>query len=194
MAKELEILFDSKARPKVLNLFFQNPETAFSSKEVAKKSQIDSRVARKELERLRKIKLLLRKKQKKHFFYILNPKSPILEELRSLVMSTVPISFREVKKIFARVPRIKLLFVSGFFLEEKRSPVDVLIVGDNISRAKISKAIKNIESHTGKELRWTSMNLKEFNYRFQINDRFLNDILSRKNKIIINKIKWTGVC
>jgi hypothetical protein len=194
MAKELEKLFDSKARPKVLNLFFQNPEAAFKSKEVAKKSQIDSRVARKEMEKMRKIKLLLRKKQKKQFFYSLNPKFPFLEELKSLVMSTAPISFREVKKIFARVPRIKLLFVSGSFVEEKRSPVDVLIVGDNISRSKISKAIKNIESYTGRDLRWTSMNLKEFNYRFHINDRFLNDILSHKNKIIINKIKWTGVC
>lgn len=192
MAKELEILLGSKSRPKVLNLFFQNKEAEFTSKEVAKKCQISSKAAKMELEKMQKIHLLLRKKQKKFVYYNLNLKFPFLPELRSMVISASPILFGEAKIVFKKVPRVKLLFLSGEFLKERKSPVDVLFVGDNISQNNISKAIKKIESDIGKELRWTAMNLKEFNYRFNINDRFLGDILSRKNKIIINKIRWTG--
>ena len=193
MAKELEILFDSKARPKIINLFFQNMETYFTPKEVAKKTQANSRIVKRELEKLRKIKILLRSRQKKQVFYNVNPNFPFLEELKSFITVASPVSFNDVKKSFAKASKVKILFLSGCFLDEQRSPIDVLIVGDNISGSQISRAIKNIESKTGKELRWSSMTLKEFNYRFQINDRFLSDILNHKNKILINKIKWTGV-
>lgn len=192
MAKELETLFDSKARPKILNLFFQNPEEVFSSKDVAKKCQITPTLAKKELEKLQKIRLLLRQKQKKFVLYNLNPKFPFLRELREMITSASPVSFEETKKVFKNIPRLKLMFVSGEFLKESRSPVDILLVGNNIPQSKISKAVQKVESEAGKDLRWASMNLKEFNYRSNINDRFLSDILTHKHKIILNKIKWSA--
>ena len=51
MARELEVLFNSKAMPKILNLFFQNEERGFRVKEVAKRCQIHSKTVKKELEK-----------------------------------------------------------------------------------------------------------------------------------------------
>ncbi len=189
MAKELEILFNSKSLPKVLQLFFQNQDHIFSAKEVAKRCQLNINTTKKELEKLKKINLLEQKKQKKQKYYLLNSKFSFLNELKAMVLSAPTFSLNEIKKSFERISKIKLLLVSGFFLQENKSPVDFLIVGDGVSGFKISKIIRKIESNTGKELRWGLMTEKEFDYRFQINDRFLRDILSHRHKKIIEKKK-----
>lgn len=188
--KELEILFDSKIRPKILNFFFQNLEGRFTLKELSKKLQQSSRTLKREIDKLLKIKIISKKKEKKETYYFVNLKWPYLEQLRSFIVNASPISLGDVKKILDRIPRVKILIISGCFLEDRKAPTDILIVGDNVPMLKISKAIKKIESETGKEIRWTVMNLNEFEYRFQINDRFLKDIFSQKYKIIVNKIKW----
>lgn len=190
MAKELEILFNSKIRPKILNLFFQNPQQNFTLKEVSKKLQQSPRTIKKEIEKLLKIKILSKKKEKKEIRYFLNQNWYLLEQLKSFIVSASPISLGEVKKTLKKIPRVKILFITGCFLDEKKAPSDILVVGDNVPMLKVSRAIRRIESNTGREIRWTVMNLKEFEYRYQINDRFLRDILSQKYKIIINKIKW----
>lgn len=189
MAKELENLFDSKVKPRILNLFFQNPERNFNVKEVAKKCNINTRVAKRELEKLRKIKLLEREKQKKQIIYNINYHFPYLPELKSLVLSASPVSFKDVEKSFQKVPRIKLLLVSGFFLQDRKSSTDILIVGDNIPKSKVSNAIKKIESKMGKELQWTLMSQEEFDYRYKINDRFIKNIFNHRHKKIIDKLK-----
>lgn len=189
MAKELEILFNSKARPKILQLFFQNEDYLFSSKDVTRRCQINSNIARSELEKLRKINLLERKKQKKKPFYILNNKFSFFNELKAMIQSAPIMSLREIKKTFEKIPHIKLFLVSGTLLQEKKSPVDILVVGDGVSNSKVSRAIRKTESNTGKELQWSLMTEKEFEYRSQINDRFLKDILSHRHKKIIEKIK-----
>lgn len=189
MAKELETLFNSKARPKILQLFFQNDDYFFTTKDVAKRCQVNRNIAKKEIEKLKKINLLEQKKQKKKKFYILNKKFPFLNELKAMLSSAPIISLREIKKVFEKIPRIKLFLASGVLLQEKKSPIDILVVGDNLPTSKISKAIRKIESNIGKELQWTLMTQKEFEYRFQINDRFLKDILNHRYKKIIEKLK-----
>lgn len=189
MARELEVLFNSKARPKILQLFFQNEEKVFCVRDVSKRCQVSRNIVKRELEKLMKINLLERKKQKKKNFYILNNKFLFFNELKAMILSAPIISLREIKKVFERIPKVKLLLVSGVLLQEKKSPVDILIIGDSLPTSRISKFIKRIESNIGKELQWTIMNQKEFEYRFQINDRFIKDIFSTRHKKIIEKIK-----
>ena len=150
MAKELQILFESKAKPRILNLFFQNPEKFFETKEVAKRCNINSRVVKKELEKFKNIKLLERKRQKKQTIYSIDPRFPFLGELKAMVLSASPVSSKEIERVFQKIPRIKLLLASGAFLQEKKSPTDILIVGNNVTKSKVSAAIRKIESNTRK--------------------------------------------
>lgn len=189
MAKELENLFDSKARPRILNFFFQNPEKDFGAKEISKKCNLNIRIAKKELEKFYKIKLLLRQKQKKQTIYNINSKFPYLLELKTLILSASPVSSKDVEEAFGKIPRIKLLLVSGIFMQENKSSTDVLIAGDNIPRSKVLNAIKKIESSTGREIQWTLMSQEEFNYRYQISDRFIKNIFGHRHKKIIDKLK-----
>lgn len=189
MSKELENLFESKAKPRILNFFFQNPEKDFDAKEIAKKCNINIRVARKELDKLHKIKILLRRKQKKKTIYNINSKFPYLVELKTLILCASPVSSKDVERAFEKIPRIKLLLISGIFMQDKKPSTDILIAGDNIPRSKVLNAIKKIESNTGKEIQWTLMSQEEFDYRYKINDRFIKNIFNHRHKKIIDKLK-----
>jgi DNA-binding MarR family transcriptional regulator len=196
--EELEVLFNSKARPRILKLFFQNEEQSFSPKEVAKRCQINLSIIKKELEKLRKINLLQKRTSKEKvkakrnkYFYALNPKFSPLPELRNLILAGPAVSLRELTSLFKKEGGAQLVVISGIFLKEEKSPVDILIVSKRPKKSKIAKVVKKIESQAGKEIRWSLMTIEEFNYRLEINDRFLKDIFDRKYKKIIDKL---GVC
>ena len=189
MARELEVLFNSKAMPKILNLFFQNEERGFRVKEVAKRCQIHSKTVKKELEKLRKISLLQRKSQKNKYFYLLNPKFPFFSELRAMIVHGSPLSLKELSYILKKIKGIKLAVISGIFLKGRRtSSVDLLIVGDKIQKAALSRAIRRIESQMGKEINWCLMTSEEFKYRIEMNDKFLRDIFDFAHRKIIDKL------
>jgi len=51
--EELEILFGSKIRPRILKLFFQNEGEIFDAREIAGRCQINISTVKKELEKLK---------------------------------------------------------------------------------------------------------------------------------------------
>jgi hypothetical protein len=63
--------------------------------------------------------------------------------------------------------------------------VDVLIVGD-VNQSKADKFIAELEKAENKELAYTTMPLDTYQYRLQIKDRFITDILEAKKQVIIN--------
>ena len=189
MVKQLEILFNSTAMPKILRFFFQNEEDVFSLKEVARRCQLPGKIAKKEVEKLKKINFLSKKVQKKKIFYQLNLKFSFLRELQTLILCVLPISLKELESLFKNKKKIKLVVCSGMFLKEEKSPVDLLIAGSKIKKSEISKIIKKIEGDVGKEIRWSLMEVEEFNYRFKMNDRFLKEIFDHSHKKIIDRFK-----
>lgn len=193
--EELEALFSSKARPRILRLFLQNEEQSFNVKEIAKKCQLTQDSVKKELARLKKINLIQKKsfnkdnnQKKEKNFYILNQKFPLINELRSLLLDTPFFSQKELTSLFKKETGLQLVIITGIFLKENRSPVDLLIVSKKQKNSKILRLIKKIESQVGKEIRWSLMTIDEFNYRFGMNDRFLKDIFDHPHKNIIDKI------
>ena len=189
MPKELEALFNSKVRPKILKTFFQNEKALFSLKEIAKRCQIPKKITKKELERLRKIKLFQVKIQKRKRFYSLNPKFLFLSEIRAMIFRMFPLYLADLKSFFRKDKKIKLLVASGIFLQEKKSPADLLFVEDKIKKSRISRKIKKLESEIGKDIKWTLLSGEEFEYRLKMNDRFLRDIFDHAHKKIIDKLK-----
>lgn len=193
--EELEALFSSKARPRILRLFFQNEEQSFNVKEIAKKCQLTQDSVKKELAKLTKINLIQKKsfnkdnnQKKEKNFYILNQKFPLINELRSLLLDTPFFSQKELTSLFKKETGLQLVIITGIFLKENRSLVDLLIVSKKQKNSKILRLIKKIESQVGKEIRWSLMTIDEFNYRFGMNDRFLKDIFDYPHKNIIDKI------
>src|SRR5260370_1359778 len=80
---------------------------------------------------------------------------------------------------------VELPLLPGQVTRGESAGIDVLIVGD-VNQAKVAKFISDLEASENKELRYTVVSLDNYNYRLQINDRFINNILGAKKQVIIN--------
>jgi len=180
----LEALFDSKVKLRLLKLFLYNPEEKFLARVLPKKIQADSRIIRRELELLKKIKFL---NKRKHFYW-LNQKFEFYPELKNLILKSTPASKDKIINWIRKLGRIKLAVISGTLINCDNCRADLLIVG-NINQQKFNKFIANLEAEVGKEINYALMSAEEFNYRHDMFDRFIRSILEGPHEKMINKLR-----
>lgn len=188
MPEILEHLFGSKSRSRMLRFFVLNPGKEISLKELKQKMNIDGRRIRGDINALLKIDFITESTRRREKYYVLNEAFPYYIELRNLFIkaNTYP-QCKELKRI-NEAGRVKLIMISGIFLNYDKSRLDILVVCDDMSRTKLTKAIEMIEAEIGKEVRYMAMTSDELNYRLDMMDRFLIDFLSSPNDIVVNKI------
>jgi len=192
----LETLFDSPVKVKLLKLFLRNPSRFFCQREIAEKTQSDSRNIKRQMKGLFEIgfikkKIVGRRRNKRGggMQFSVNPEFDFYNELRSLVLKSGPASKEKILRRVQKLGRIKLLLLAGIFLNSDNSRVDLFIVGDQMSNKKLSQFFKDLEAEVGREIEFAVMNTKEFYYRFQMFDRFVHDIIEKPNEKLINKLR-----
>lgn len=197
-------LFGSQARVKILRLFLLNPLEAFEAATVAEKSKVRLADVRRELSLLKSAgviadkvftkEVILKRSSKKAptrkrvSGYQLKTTFPLLAPLKNLIVSETPLNRDEIASRFKGVGKIKLLAVSGIFLDEPDARVDVLIVGDNLKKRSIENALKSIEAEVGKELSYGALETAEFLYRISVYDKFVRDVLDFRHDRVIDKL------
>jgi hypothetical protein len=188
MPEILEHLFGSRSRSRMLRFFVLNPGVEISLEDLKEKMNVDGRRVRGDLNMLLKIDFINETSKKKQKFYQLNEAFPYYTELRNLFIkaNTYP-QCKELKRI-NDAGRVKLITISGIFLNYDKARLDILIVCDDMSRTKLAKAIEFIEAEIGKEVRYMAMTSDEMNYRLDMMDRFLIDFLSSPHDVVVNKI------
>jgi hypothetical protein len=81
-----------------------------------------------------------------------------------------------------------MVIVSGVFIQNTDSRVDLLIVGDNLKRTAIDRIVKNMEAEIGKELIFASFETSDFHYRLGMYDKLVRDILDYPHQKLLDKI------
>lgn len=178
-------LFGSPAKIKIMRLFLLNPNDIFSSKNISKRAKISSSSVRSELNSLLKIGFIKRIKKGFSFDSLFSYHKP----LRDLLIGTDFISKDDLLTRFKSVGRLKLLIASGIFIRSIESRVDLLLVGDNLKRNKIDKAIKTLESEIGKELVYAIFSVSEYKYRLSMYDKLICDIIDFPHQVLLDKEK-----
>ncbi len=188
MKNEMELLFGSRARWRIIKFFLLNEHTEFSAKEINQRNKLDWKEAAPVLSQLVKAKFLISKTKGSKNIYILNNKFYFYMELKKLVIksNTYPQceSLRKIKKL----GDVKLGLISGAFINNPKSKTDLLLVADNISRVKMKHLLEDLEAELGKEINYSLMNFQEFKYRTNMFDKFICEILEDPHEIVINKI------
>lgn len=185
----LEQLFESPTRVQVMKLFFRNPEESFLIHEATKMMRANLSKIRKEIGRLERIGLLRSRRisPRKQLFY-LNESFDFFKELKELILRASPVPKDKILKATKGLGKIKLILLSGIFTGSNRSRADLLIVGDNINSRKLNTFIKNLEAEAGTEINCAVMNVEEFNYRYDMYDRFVRDLLEEKCEFLMNRL------
>lgn len=201
MEKALTYLFGSPQKLKMLRLFYRNVDLSFSIADIERYINTPKRVIKNELQRLirvgivnKKIRISAmvgtidgKKSEKVDVFYV-NMDFELFHELKALLMRTDTALGKKLIEIIPRLGKVKLAVLSGFFINNPKSRVDILIVGDNLNKKKIRAFLARLEAETGKSLSYSVMNSEEFKYRTNMFDRFLADILEFPHEKVINKL------
>lgn len=195
-------LFGSDLKIKVLRLFLNKPDETFVLPEIAKRLNASPASLKKQIKELLALNFIKpdskeliiefkNKKQKKTKIkgFRLNKFFPFYWPLKNLILDTPAISREIIVKKLKGAGKLNLIVLAGSFLQDDKSKLDLLVVGDRLSRAKIDKAVKSIESSIARELNYSIMPTDEFKYRRNMRDRFLYDILESPHEKILNKLE-----
>jgi ribosomal protein L19E len=200
----LEKLFGSVAKVKIIKLFLFNPDLAFDVSQAAERAKVSKQVARKEIDNLEKAgfikpraytKEIKRQKnrtiqtfRKRVTGWTLDQKFPYIEAVKTFLSSVNPFKHKDIIDRISRAGKIQLLIISGTFIKDPDSRVDLLVVGDNLKQNQLDNIVKTIESEIGKEIRYAVFETAEFNYRHSMFDKLIRDILDFPHEKIINKL------
>lgn len=190
-------LFGSVAKVKIMKLFLFNPEQVFDNIEISGRTKITSAISRKELNLLNKIKFIRKKsffkeggngRKKRTDGWILDKNFPFLAPVQNLLIESGTLKSDEIVDKLKKIGNLKLLIISGVFIQDMNSRADILIVGDNLNDSSLGRAIHILESEVGRELRYVVFETADFKYRLGIYDKLLRDILDYSHKKLINKL------
>lgn len=197
MDKSIESLFGSKTRIKLLNLFLANPEKSYYVREITRLIDEQVNSVRRELKNLEESKVVKSTSEERKVFYGINQRFKYYIPLRAIFAGTeISENIRKenspefVDKWQERVSRIEdkvdVLVVSGVFVADSESNVDMLLVGDNRG-GKLSAWASDIESQEGRELNYAILANEDFYYRYTTKDTFVSQIFSNSHHVVIDK-------
>lgn len=127
-----------------------------------------------------------RSKQEKKY-YQANTNFILFDEIRSLILKAQILYERDFIHKLQQIGKIKLLILTGIFVNDPHAQVDLLAVG-RINKPRFLKLIKELEGELGQDFNFTLMSLPEFKYRRDMTDIFLYGILEGKKAVIIDEI------
>ena len=197
MDQLLEKLFESVPKVSIMRLFVQNPQNDFTLSNISDRTKIKRRSVQTELVKLVNVGLIKKKiitipdknnKAKKANGYGIDTNFPLLQELRDLIIRSSTASRKRLFIQVKRLGKVKLVVLSGIFINSDRSRTDILIVGDDISKRKLENFLSTVESELGKTVSYTLMETDEFKYRIGMFDRFLRDIFEYPHEKLLNKL------
>ncbi len=199
----LEQLFGSKTRVKLLRLFLNNSSQPYYLRELARhlKTQLNS--VRREvnnLERLgiiKSVKLAVeppaktagskKKKGGSKKYFLADTNFILYPELKALLLKAQLLLERNFVSRVEHLASLKLFILSGIFVGMEGFATDILLVG-SINRKRLAAIVREFEKELNHSINYTVMSIQEFNYRKDITDRFLYDILEGRKIVIVDKL------
>ncbi|MCX6740524.1 MAG: hypothetical protein NTZ49_04835 [Candidatus Parcubacteria bacterium] len=193
----LEQLFGSQTRSKLLQVFLTNPETKYFVRELTRALNSQINAVRRELQNLEDLDIIrvieedkgkeLPKADSKRKFYQVNPKFIIFPELKSIFQKAQFMLEKNFARELKKTGSVYYLALSGFFVGDKESPIDMLVVG-NLEKKSFEKVLRNFEKDFRREINYTFLNKEEFDYRRSVADKFLYSILDANKIVLIDEI------
>lgn len=200
-------LFGSTARVKILRLFLFNPEEVYEGADVTRRVRVSAQTARRELSLLSRIGFIKKRicykdvekkrgngkvlAKKKISGWTINSKFPYLAALETFLFASTPLNNNEVSKRLHKTGNLRLVIVSGVFIQNWDSRLDILIVGSKINKPQLTNTIKEMEAELGKELHYALFSVPDFKYRLSVYDKLIRDVLDYPHETIVDRIGVT---
>lgn len=203
----VEQLFGSKTRVKLLQLFYSNPNRSFYVREITRKIDEQINSVRRELANLLSAGIISSDTTNNRLYYEVNQKYEHYDAFRSIFGGVQLIAAPAAEKTkkaktatnsgvaghdeFKTLGKVDLALFTGWFTRDESAGIDFLLVGD-VNQHALEKYIADLEQKEGRDVRYTVLTLDEFNYRRQIKDRFVANIIDAKKQVLVDKDNLLG--
>jgi hypothetical protein len=111
----------------------------------------------------------------------------LYEEIKALVIKAQVLYEKDFVEKLHRVGKPKLLILTGYFVGEPEKNVDILIVG-RLNKGRLAKLINELEDELNREINYTLLHSNDFQFRRDITDVFLYDILEGNKLVVIDEL------
>lgn len=181
-------LFGSPARLKLLRLFIFNQGTALTLLEVATRSKLEQRAARRELGELAAAGFIAKKGGRAKAKYQSNPRFEPLSALSRFIRETTVLRPPYIIATLKRAGLLRVVALSGLFTGVLETQIDLLVVGDNLDVRALAKAVHALEAELGREIRYAAFETADFRYRLGVYDRLLRDVFDYPHRLLVDRI------
>lgn len=182
----LQHIIPSKARRKILELFFHHPGENYYLRRVVRETAEEVNAVKRELDILADEKLLLREKRLNKVYYTLNKNYQFYDEFLRIFTKTSLLPSLIYKNL-SKIGKIKFIALSTKFAKNiaiKDDEIYLLMVGI-IVVAEVEAIISETEKSFGRPINYTVMTEDEFVFRKKNNDPFIWRFLKQPKIMLV---------
>jgi hypothetical protein len=139
------------------------------------------------IEELEETGLVAFRQSGKDCMVVVDTSSLLYPDLRTLFVKSELFFEREFLKRLARCGTPHYVALMGRFVGDSKAKVDVFLVGA-FHQQRLRTLMKSCERELERELNYTVMSRREFEFRRTMTDKFLYDMLERKKIVAINRL------
>ncbi len=184
----IDQLFGSRTRVKLLRIFLSNPEKSFFVRELTRRIGERINSVRRELENLESIGLLGSYPSGKKKFYRVDQSFILFRELKNLIVKSQLTLEKELTAQLRKIGQISFLMLTGVFTGSKNAKTDIFIVG-KVNRKKLKRLVQSLRKQFDDHIRYTIMSKQEYEFRNNLTDKFLYDLMESSHVIIVDRLK-----
>jgi predicted nucleotidyltransferase len=173
-------------RRSVLGLLFLRPDESFHGREVARRTALPAGTVTRELRLLADVGLVERESQGNQVLYRANRRSPVFEELASILRKTSALADELARALAPLSDDIRVAFVFGSMAggsQQEGSDIDVIIIGDADFGAVVD-AFYPVQKALAREINAKVFAVSEWNAKLKTKSAFTTDVL-RKAKVFL---------
>ena len=170
----LETIIPSKARRKILQLFFQNSQNSYYLRDIVRRIDEEVNAVKRELDILSNGKVLFKERRLNKVFYTLNKNYIYYDEFLRIFSKTTKLATL-ISKNLSKIGKIKSIALGINFIkgqEIKEDEIYVLFVGV-IVVPEVASIVHEAEAEFGRDINFTVMSEDELQFRKKNNDPFI---------------------
>jgi len=178
----------TRTQQRVLALLFGTPDRRFYTNEIVRRADVGTGAVLREIDKLRSAGLLTVTQIGNQKHYQANPKSPIFEELRSIVRKTFGVADVLREALLPLEDRIEVAFVYGSIAsgtDTAASDIDLFVVGRDLSYADAMLRLADAESTLRRKVSPTLYGPSELERKVGAGNAFLLRVLDQPKIFLI---------
>ncbi len=182
----LKRLFSSRVRIRLLTIFLLHPDEQYHIRALASEVKAQYSAVWRELKNLEEAGLLQSERSGGRKLFHLNPKFPIIPELRNILLKTVSAGDL-VRNALYGVEGIEVAFIFGSFAKgevDAESDLDIMIIGE-VDVGQVTTVVDEIEQMLSREVNYILFTREEWDSRLADGDSFASNVHSATKVILI---------